>query len=888
MKRPILLSVTAVFLVACQDRPAPTGPVSERPLAAISDGAHTGGNGNFFFLPPMVSDPSSDPNFDPGRFNPVLSPVVEICLLDDTTNTCAESQPTNFPIVFTRATGPGSETIRVSETDEHYIVNWHTDQFSLSADRQYRIRVKGAAADQEWGFADVQPATSGKDLKNLDTGQLIGLKDGRTLPIKFRAEFGVYTVDCFNDDCVEEVVGAGGGTVTTPTKFAGVQIPAGALDNDVTIIIERIDTSQRECLPTDLRQFEGCYRYDTDPDLSEVQNSGEDRFNVDVTVGICPDPQGEDAGTLLLAKFDPENAGQGVVLLDNAPAAFVECLNFNGDNGAGLFFNRLRRYARAGWRAVERGVGPWFSPPPLRAGDEGPGGTTGSFTDIGWVLPATMSLSGGDGQTAGAGTTLPINPSVLVQATHPAPMPLAGIAVTFTVTGGGGSVSTAVVTTDANGIASTGWTLGATAGPNTLEASAGATGSPLSFTATGVEVPEGLVSWWPGDGNYFDIVGGNHGTPETDPVGFAPGISGDAFQFTGTDDVIGFPLENIAELQQLTVATWVNLDEGGPTSGIQRFVTLLHEKAVLRQVWEEGARLLHFYMNFSPITLPFDLHHIWYEGLDAGCFNHVAGTYDGSVMRLYLNGVLVGTNDVVGTVNSDGESGHFSNPPEPLIGLLDEVQVYSGALTAGDIQAVYDAGGAGKCAPPVPAGFGTPTIDALNSPGEWDNALTFQVFSTDALLNGSTLYVMNDEVNLYLALDVANDINTVSDDWEIRFDNANDKLQSANDDELFLKNGVGGFRDAHFDGTNWGIPDATIDGSGAVGTNEAGEGFFEMAHPLNSGDVHDFSVSAGDVLGLCIRYFENGTATSTSVWPLGCVFAVNDQTLYQEITVVSP
>jgi len=90
----------------------------------------------------------------------------------------------------------------------------------------------------------------------------------------------------------------------------------------------------------------------------------------------------------------------------------------------------------------------------------------------------------------------------------------------------------------------------------------------------------------------------------------------------------------------------------------------------------------------------------------------VAGTYDGSVMRLYLNGVLVGTNHVVGTVNDDGDGGHFSNGPEPLIGLLDEVQVYDHAVSAEDIQGMYDAGGTGTCAPPSP-GF----IDFETLPG---------------------------------------------------------------------------------------------------------------------------------------------------------------------------
>ena len=36
--------------------------------AEISDGAQETGNPDFFFLPPLVFNPSSDPNFDVGDF----------------------------------------------------------------------------------------------------------------------------------------------------------------------------------------------------------------------------------------------------------------------------------------------------------------------------------------------------------------------------------------------------------------------------------------------------------------------------------------------------------------------------------------------------------------------------------------------------------------------------------------------------------------------------------------------------------------------------------------------------------------------------------------------------------------------------------------------------
>jgi alpha-tubulin suppressor-like RCC1 family protein len=101
-----------------------------------------------------------------------------------------------------------------------------------------------------------------------------------------------------------------------------------------------------------------------------------------------------------------------------------------------------------------------------------------------------IAINGGNNQVAAPGSSTPIAPSVKV--TDAATNPVSGVAVTFAVASGGGSVTGASQSTDASGIATVGsWTLGPTAGTNTLTAtSAGLTGSPVTFTATG-EAPSG-------------------------------------------------------------------------------------------------------------------------------------------------------------------------------------------------------------------------------------------------------------------------------------------------------------------------------------------------------------------------------------------------------------
>ncbi|MBN2310171.1 MAG: SdiA-regulated domain-containing protein [Candidatus Hydrogenedentes bacterium] len=101
-------------------------------------------------------------------------------------------------------------------------------------------------------------------------------------------------------------------------------------------------------------------------------------------------------------------------------------------------------------------------------------------------LPSTMAKNAGDSQIAGVGQAVVIPPSVAAYDAYG--NPIAGLAVTFAVQSGGGSVTGGAAATTASGIATVGsWTLGATPGENTLTAScAGLTGSPQQFTATAV------------------------------------------------------------------------------------------------------------------------------------------------------------------------------------------------------------------------------------------------------------------------------------------------------------------------------------------------------------------------------------------------------------------
>jgi hypothetical protein len=95
-----------------------------------------------------------------------------------------------------------------------------------------------------------------------------------------------------------------------------------------------------------------------------------------------------------------------------------------------------------------------------------------------------VGINDGNNQTVAPGSTLPTAPSVIVKDSGGGAV--AGVTVTFSVAVGNGTITGAVVTTGADGIARVGsWTLPAAPGIYALTASLlGAGGSPVTFNAT--------------------------------------------------------------------------------------------------------------------------------------------------------------------------------------------------------------------------------------------------------------------------------------------------------------------------------------------------------------------------------------------------------------------
>ena len=161
---------------------------------------------------------------------------------------------------------------------------------------------------------------------------------------------------------------------------------------------------------------------------------------------------------------------------------------------------------------------------------------------------AQLPIVSGNGQTGSAASQLP--DPLVVRALDAAGEPMQGVTVGFTVAGGGGQVSQAAVVTDGNGLASTRWTLGSSAGAQSVVASAGNVTAFFTATATSVQPSSRTLSIVSGDAQsaavstslanqlVVRLLDGN-GTPvEGAAIGFSP-AAGSATPTSATTDANG-------------------------------------------------------------------------------------------------------------------------------------------------------------------------------------------------------------------------------------------------------------------------------------------------------------------------------------------------------------
>jgi phage protein U len=201
-------------------------------------------------------------------------------------------------------------------------------------------------------------------------------------------------------------------------------------------------------------------------------------------------------------------------------------------------------------------------------------------------------------------------------------------------------------------------------------------GAPLSF---------GLVGHWAFDetsgSTASDSSGNNNaGTLINGPVWNSAGRVGGALSFDGVNDYVS--LGNPAVLipgNAITLAGWMNLTD----TSANRFIISKYKgpKPTFLRFQAGGGVQCSIGGTSATVT----------TSMVIGQWYHTACTYDGAIIRLYLNGVQVTTVSKTGAIADEAATDWLigarspSNPAIFMKGLIDDVRFYNVALTAADI-----------------------------------------------------------------------------------------------------------------------------------------------------------------------------------------------------------
>jgi chitodextrinase len=174
----------------------------------------------------------------------------------------------------------------------------------------------------------------------------------------------------------------------------------------------------------------------------------------------------------------------------------------------------------------------------------------------------------------------------------------------------------------------------------------------------------------------------NHGTI-SGAIWTASGRFGSALSFDGTNDVATVNDASSLDLTAgMTLEAWVF-----PTGLTQWRPVIVKERS------GHAAYALHGNTDTNrpggEISLPANRDVRGTTTLPVNTWTHLAVTYDGTMLRLYVDGLEVASRAVSGSiVTSTGalRIGGHTNRAEYFQGRIDEVRIYNRALTAGEIQ----------------------------------------------------------------------------------------------------------------------------------------------------------------------------------------------------------
>ena len=212
-------------------------------------------------------------------------------------------------------------------------------------------------------------------------------------------------------------------------------------------------------------------------------------------------------------------------------------------------------------------------------------------------------------------------------------------------------------------------------------------------------VPAGIVSWYRAEGDASDFVGGNHGTLMNGAT-FTAGKVGQAFLFDGNDDFVSILDDPSLEPgSNFTIEAWVNPSSSG------------HGRPIAEKRTGNG-NAYTFETTHAPYGPNDGLQFVVYIGgvqqnflqtpagvMQNNTWQHVAATYNGTTLRIFVNGVQQAESTVSGAIDDVSAPtviGLNSVAAFAWQGAIDELSLYNRALSQKDLQSIVNADSQGK------------------------------------------------------------------------------------------------------------------------------------------------------------------------------------------------
>lgn len=219
----------------------------------------------------------------------------------------------------------------------------------------------------------------------------------------------------------------------------------------------------------------------------------------------------------------------------------------------------------------------------------------------------------------------------------------------------------------------------------------------------------GAIAHWRGQGNANDAVGEHDGVASVG-VSYAAGKVGQAFVLDPLDEgavEVAYAADLDALGSSFTLALWLRADAGNALDSRQALLVTPHYGLEVFEA-NDAAIGVNFYVATTASGDPLYVGDGQGGGValaDPEAWNHVAATYDGAELKLYVNGLLALSREQGGSLRSMRRSDRLSIgsgaglrlPGEAFFdGALDDLVIFAHALSAEEIQGLYQRSNGGN------------------------------------------------------------------------------------------------------------------------------------------------------------------------------------------------